>query len=235
MKISIIIFCYNESDSLATLIDNSIATLKLIASSFEIIIVDDGSTDNTASIAKEYKAKYPLLIKIISHKQNLGIGMALHSGYNAAVFEYVCAIPGDGQFGINQLTIIKPFDDNVYYSFYRVKTGYNVYRRILTVVNRLYNQYVMGIYLRDVNWIKVYRKSQLDIVKPELKSSLIESEICAKLNKYRAVPIEIPSEYLAREYGISKGGSWKTLRMAIAEVIILYKVTRKFNPPRKAK
>ena len=73
MKISIIIFCYNESDSLATLIDNSIATLKLIASSFEIIIVDDGSTDNTLAILNNIKHD-SINIKVIDIKENRGKG-----------------------------------------------------------------------------------------------------------------------------------------------------------------
>jgi len=159
--------------------------------------------------------------------------MALKSGYLSASQEYVCAIPGDGQFDISELMRVNSFYNNVYYSFYRPFTNYSWYRKFLTWVNRIFNQYVLAVYLRDVNWIKVYRKDQLVMVKPQLKSSLIESEICAKLYKCGIMPIEIPSNYLQRSFGKAKGGNWSTLNKAIAETTKLWWVVSNFTPQKK--
>jgi len=232
MNLSVIIFYYNEAGALASLISKTLDFLPSISSSFEIILVDDGSTDNSAETTMSLATKYPSLVRLIRHEKNLGIGMALRTGYYAAKSEYVCAIPGDGQFDVTQLSVVKPFDNNLYYSFYRIETNYNLYRRLLTRVNRLFNQHLLGIYLRDVNWIKVYRKSQLELVKPELKSSLIESEICAKLYMCNIMPIEIPSEYLSRTYGEAKGGSWRTLNKAFAETLKLIWCVKRFKIPK---
>lgn len=221
MSYSIIIFCFNEQDTLEGVFQSALKFLQLLKVDFEIIIVNDGSTDNTLSICNKIQSQYSR-VKIIHHKENLGIGLALSSGYNAANKEYVCAIPGDGQFDIDELKNVKHFDRNLYYSFYRPQTNYSFYRKCLTWLNRLFNQHILAVYLRDVNWIKVYRKEHLNLVKPELKSSLIESEICAKLYKQGILPIEIPSNYLPRTAGVSKGGSWKTLRKAIAETLKLW-------------
>lgn len=222
MNISLVIFCYNELGSIEPLILASSGILKTISSKYEILVVDDGSTDGTAQAAQEVARKFPDTVKVICHTTNMGIGMALRTGYDAATMEYICAIPGDGQFNIKQLAILKDFDDSVYYSFYRVTTNYSFYRSLLTWINRLFNQHLLGIYLRDVNWVKVYRKSQLQAVNPRLRSSLIESEICAKLYKKGVMPFEIPSEYLDRTYGTAKGGNWKTLRKAISETWSLF-------------
>ncbi|MEX0812896.1 MAG: glycosyltransferase family 2 protein [Chitinophagales bacterium] len=221
MNISLIIFCYNESGNIRNVINNALKIIPSISSSYEILVVNDGSVDGTADIIDGLSESHES-IKTIHHSKNLGIGMALLSGYKAAQKEYICAIPGDGQFDLEELREVKPFTNNTYYSFYRPKTNYNLYRRILTWLNRLYNQHILGIYLRDVNWIKIYRKDQIDTVDPKLKSSLVESEICARLFKKGILPIEIPSKYLDREYGDAKGGSFNILIKVIPETIELF-------------
>ena len=227
MNISIIIFCFNEAGSIGALLQTSVSFLQSFSSDFELLIVDDGSTDSTAEVLKNYDGKNN--IKVITHAFNKGIGEALQTGYCNASKEYVCAIPGDGQFDISELKRVSFFENNTYYSFYRLSTEYNFYRSLLTWLNRLLNQHILGIYIRDVNWVKVYRTEQLKLVKPELKSSLIESEICAKLNKCGIMPIEIPSKYLKREFGEAKGGNWKTLKKVIYEIWRLYLLTLRFK------
>lgn len=221
MNISLIIFCYNEAGNIQNVIENALKVIDEISSSYEVIIVNDGSIDGTDEIIKDISKNSPK-IREIHHPKNLGIGMALLSGYKAAKNEYVCAIPGDGQFDIEELKEVKPFANNTYYSFYRPQTNYNFYRKILTWLNRIYNQHILGIYLRDVNWIKVYRIDQLNMVNPVLKSSLIESEICAKLYKKRILPLEIPSKYLSRTSGEAKGGSFKILIKIIPDTLKLF-------------
>ncbi|MCW5906348.1 MAG: glycosyltransferase family 2 protein [Chitinophagales bacterium] len=221
MRFSIIIFAYNEVNSLSTVFYDVLNFLSGTSEDYEIILVNDGSSDGTDMLCSQLKDSNPN-VTLITHPNNKGIGMALRSGYMAATKEYVCAIPGDGQFNIDELRAVQPFDANTYYSFYRPQTNYNRYRNTLTWINRLFNQHVLGIFLRDVNWIKVYRKEQIHFANPQLKSSLVESEICAKLYKAGVMPVEIPSQYLPRKSGVAKGGNWKTLRKAIAETLKLW-------------
>ena len=229
MNFSLIIFGYNEEGNLNQVVENALSFLKLFATRFEIIIVNDGSDDLTGKIADDWASRFPDSIFPIHHAENAGIGMALRSGYVKAKMEYVCAIPADGQFDIRQLEILKPFGFQNFYSFYRLDTRYNTYRWILTWTNRLMNQHVLGIFLRDVNWIKVYRKEQLEAVNPVLKSSLIESEICAKLYRLNVMPIEVPSVYLKRLSGKAKGGNWSTLKKAIKETWVLFWTVLRFK------
>jgi glycosyltransferase involved in cell wall biosynthesis len=223
LNISIVIFCYNERDSIERVIRSSIDLAGKLGDDFEIIVVDDGSTDGSRDLLSQQIA-----IKYISHTQNRGIGAALRTGYAAASKEYVCAVPGDGQFDLTELLSVRSFDFNRFYSFYRPATDYNVYRNALTKLNKLFNKYILEIELRDVNWIKVYRKEQLDWVRPELQSSIVESEICCKLIKSGCRAIELPSVYHQRTGGEAKGGHWRTLIKAIKEIVSLYIVTRNF-------
>lgn len=228
MEISFIVFCYNEAETIEEVVLKVSSFAKETKNS-EIIVVNDGSNDKTSEILDTLVHNNKNLI-IINHPKNAGIGIALRSGYAKSKYEYICAIPGDGQFDISELNNITPFTNDFFYSFYRTQTGYNYYRQSLTLFNRLFNRFILGITLRDVNWIKVYRKEQLDMVKPQLTSSLVESEICAKLKKHNITPIEIQSNYLARKHGVAKGGSWKTLKKAMADMINLWWVVYKYRP-----
>jgi glycosyltransferase involved in cell wall biosynthesis len=225
---SIIIFCYNEAGSLADTVTRCHDFLRLSASAFEIIIVNDGSIDKTRHVCDALTETYNS-VKVINHATNLGIGAALKTGYRKARFQYVCAVPGDGQFDPRELTLVKPFELDVFYSFYRKKNDYNLYRKGLTVFNKLYNRLLLGINLQDVNWIKVYRREQLNFVDIQLNSSILESEICAKLIKSGSVAIEIPSVYQKRTSGEPKGGSWKTLKKAISETWLLFWAVKNFK------
>lgn len=224
MNISIIIFSYNERTSIGQVIHASLDIAAKLGDDHEVIVVDDGSTDGSHDVIAEYSA-----VKYIRHPRNRGIGAALRTGYEAASMEYICAVPGDGQFDLNELLSIRAFGFDTFYSFYRPSTNYNAYRKALTVLNKLFNKYILGINLRDVNWIKVYRKEQLEFVSPELHSSIIESEICCKLLKSGSRAIEKPSVYLKRQSGEAKAGKWNTLGKVIKEIWALYVVTRRFK------
>lgn len=230
MNLTIIIFCYNEKGTLRAVVEAAIRFLETFAERYEVLIIDDGSNDGSIAIAQQLEKENAQTVKVIAHEVNKGIGMALRTGYAAAQMEYVCAIPADGQFEVDLLKSVEPFLNDTYYSFYRRKTHYSFYREALSKFNRLFNQHVLGIFLRDVNWIKVYRKQQLELVKPELTSSIVESEICAKLYKCGVLPTEIPSDYLTRTYGVSKGGGLKTVFRALAETGKLIWVVMRFKP-----
>jgi len=220
LPLSLVIFCYNEEGNIGRVVEACVALLPKLSADYELIVVDDGSSDSTAEDVRGYAAKHPF-IRLIRHEVNRGIGNALRTGYASALKEYVCAIPGDNQFELELLKAVKPFSNDTYYAFYRINTYYSRYRKLLSWGNRLFNQHILGIFLRDVNWVKVYRKEQLTAINPRLTSSLVESEICAKLHRSGVRPIEMPTNYLKREFGQPKGGGWKTLSLAMRDMMRL--------------
>lgn len=224
---SIIIFAYNEENSIGRVIDKSVEVLKKISGEiFELIIVNDGSTDSTFREIQN-RAKKNSKIIVINHEKNLGIGQSQMSGYNMAHYENVCAIPGDGQFNPNELTPYSNFPDKTIVSFYRIeKTRYTVFRKLLSWANRVLNHKLLGIKLRDVNWVKVYKRSFFDSIKPVLTSALVESEICAKMLKKGYTVIEVPSKYHPRTGGKSKGASLKTIVKVLVEISKLYLILK---------
>lgn len=228
MEWSIIIFCFNEASSIYQVVTDNIQVLEKISVDYEIIIVNDGSTDQTAEICSALSAKNSS-VQLINHARNLGIGSSLQTGYAMARKKYVCAVPGDGQFNVDLLREVPAFDNKNFYSFYRRKTNYNWYRSSLTWGNKIFNQVFLGVKLKDVNWVKVYTRTQLSLASTKLTSSLIETEICSKLIHLGSMPVELSSEYLKRTGGTPKGGNIKTLLQALMETIKLVIEVRKFR------
>src|SRR5688572_4230583 len=108
---SIIVFCYNEAGTIAAVIDSAEEFFrKAGCTDHEVIVVDDGSTDGSREIILAQAGKYRDVQHVI-HAKNKGIGHALRSGYSRVTKENVTAIPGDGQFDVNELLPFARLDD----------------------------------------------------------------------------------------------------------------------------
>lgn len=228
MTLSIIVFCYNEELTIKKVVLDALEFLK--KENFndnEVIIVNDGSTDKSLMQLNELKKEYGQL-KIVNHQENLGIGMALKTGYKEASKQFIVAIPGDGQFDLSDLNKIQDWNESKFYCFYRKDKNYNNYRNFLSSFNLFLNSIFIGNRLKDVNWVKVYTKSQLTNARPQLNSSLIESEISSKLIKKGYQYEELSSNYLPRIGGKSKGGNFKTVSKALFEMIKLIYIIKKY-------
>jgi glycosyltransferase involved in cell wall biosynthesis len=233
VNISIIIFFFNEAGTLKKVFDRVHGMLQnaKMFHSYEIILVNDGSGDGSLEIAEEIRKEHPETVLLLTHKKNKGIGEALKSGYKHATMEYICAIPADNQFAVEQLLNIHPFSNEEIISFYRVSNQvYSPYRNLLSKLNKWFNQIILRMDMKDVNWIKVYRKDQLDRINVELSTSIVESEICAKLHRLGCIPLEIPSTYENRVYGISTAGNFESLKKVITETFELYRTVSTFRP-----
>jgi dolichol-phosphate mannosyltransferase len=227
---SLIIFCYNEKETIKAVIDDALNTmLQMAPANFEIIVVDDGSTDGSGQIIKNIESGNDS-IKGIYHSINRGIGEALISGYNSAKNENVCAIPADGQFTIRQIIEYSTIQPHSILSFYREKnTIYSPFRRILSWCNRQMLHYVFSTKVRDINWVKVYKRDDLQSICFELRSSIIESEIVIKLIAAGVQLIEVPTLYLPRTSGKSKGASFKIMKNAIGDIPKLFAIIKAYR------
>jgi glycosyltransferase involved in cell wall biosynthesis len=224
------ILCFNEAGTIADVHAKVKTVLTQLCDVFEIILVDDCSTDGSKKIIQDI-----LLIddetRGVFHDSNLGIGLSIRDIYFNARYENVVFVPGDGQFDVAELLPFASFEPNTFISFYRKENlSYSFFRNSLSYFNKLFNQIFIGLTLRDVNWVKVYKTNILRQLDLRSESSYIESEICAKLNKLKISAVEVESVYIPRVYGESKGASWKIIRKVYKELFKVFFIVKAFDP-----
>ena len=130
VAISVFFPCYNEQQNVGRTVENAREVLEKIGADFEIIIVNDGSSDKTGHIADEFVGQ-DNRIKVVHHRRNLGYGAALQSGFGAATKELVFYTDGDGQFDINEMPPLLPLMEQYdIVSCYRLNRRDSIIRKI---------------------------------------------------------------------------------------------------------
>lgn len=216
------IICYDEIGTIGNVFEDVLALLTESTSQFEIILVDDASNDGSKEEIERLALKDPRQIKGVFHEQNRGIGESIRDVYLNASMENVAFVPGDGQFDVFELKPFLNFSTQEFICFYRKENQtYSGFRNLLSYLNKLFNKVFLGLTLRDVNWVKAYKREIIQNLDLKMHSSVIESEICAKLHYLGITPREIESRYLPRISGVSKGASLQNVARVLSEIISL--------------
>ena len=107
-------FAYNEEENIAFCMSEALEFLASSTDDYELILVDDGSSDGTADAARSVQRADPDHVQVVSYRPNRGIGGALKAGYRAARKDYVTCLPADGQVppsGLQNLFSVLDQDD----------------------------------------------------------------------------------------------------------------------------
>lgn len=181
--VSITVFfpCHNEQANVTRVAEQAVTVLEGLQADYELIIVDDGSTDATGTIADELAAGNSRL-RVIHHPQNQGYGAALQSGFRAATRELVFYTDGDGQFDVGEMPDLLPLlSEYDIVSCYRMNRQDNLVRKLN---GWLWTQVIclaFSLRIRDVDCaFKLYRRVIFDQIKMESTGALIDTEILAR-------------------------------------------------------
>ena len=102
-SLSVFFPAYNDAPSLPGLVAKTFAVLEAHAADYEVIVVNDGSRDATASVLEGLRGQYGPRLRVVTHQRNRGYGGALRSGFEAATKEFVFYTDGDGQYDVGEL------------------------------------------------------------------------------------------------------------------------------------
>jgi len=181
--VSITVFfpCRNEQDNVSRVAEQAVAVLETLEADYEVIIVDDGSTDATGRIADDMARENPRVC-VIHHPHNRGYGAALQSGFRAATKELVFYTDGDGQFDIGEMPALLPLlAEYDIVSCYRRRRQDNIVRKINGWLWTQVICMVFSLKIRDVDCaFKLYRRAIFEGMKMESTGALIDTEILAR-------------------------------------------------------
>lgn len=225
-SISAVIAAYNEQNNILSLIKKTDGVLKQKNFDYEIIVVNDGSQDNTLSILEELTLKYPRL-KIINHTQNKGYGATVVSGLKASRYELIFFTDGDNQFNVEEIDKLLLYIDNAdLVAGYRVKRSDHFFRKINALAWNALIRFLFKVKVKDLDCaFKLFRKAileEMDLKKVKSQGAMINAEILVRLKKINAKIIEVPVSHFYRKFGKQTGASLKVIAKAFKELIMFY-------------
>jgi len=212
MTISVTIITLNEEENLEWVVKNTLKELPRFFKNFEIIIVDDGSTDKTGVAADKLQTVYPE-VKVI-HQKNGGYNRAMLTGIKSASKEFVAYMPADGQFLVNDMRhCFEVMQKNDMILGYRGgRPDYNFKRMIFSYGYLLLLSLLFDIKYIDVGWVIIWRTSKIKKIRLTPSSGiflLTESLVRFRQKKYRVV--DAPSYYHPRKSGEAKNVKFKVV------------------------
>lgn len=215
---------WNEEANIEDVVAKALAVVDSVANKWEIIIVDDGSSDNTLKIAKKL-ADQNKNISVVSHTPNRGYGSALREGLMNAQYEYVVFNDGDGQFDFAEVTkFVEKIQTCDLVIGYRKKRQDHLMRHILMNLLKIWDFVLFRFHVRDIDCgFKMFRKSALESI-GSLRSegAMITTEILVKAKRKKLKMGEVEVSHFPRKYGSSTGGNIPVVMRAMLESLMLY-------------
>jgi glycosyltransferase involved in cell wall biosynthesis len=233
-QLSLVIPAHNERDNVGPLLREALTTLPDLAPSFEIILVDDASTDDTAAMAHASMTSYPEALRVIRHERQAGALHSVADGLRAAGGSYVAYIDGDRQFRVQDLALLAGrLADADLVAGWRVRRADPWFRSVISRVFNLAVRVLYGIRYRDIDCgIKIMRRTVLDAASPLLgRSACLNAELYFKTQRsgLRIAQLSVP--HYPRAAGIRSGGRLIPILRATKELVGLrWHLAREWRP-----
>lgn len=215
---------FNEEENIAAVLDEALATLPRFADDFEVIVVDDGSSDRTAEVVTAYAAGRER-VRLVSHEVNRGYGEALRSGLAAATGDAVFFTDADRQFRLEDLErLLGHYDESSFVVGYREKRNDPWHRLVVARVYHAVLKAVFGLRLRDVDCaFKLFSRDVLDRIRPDLvsRSAFISPELLIRAQTTGVRITEVGVPHYPRAAGRPKGATPKVIARTIKEIVVM--------------
>ena len=203
--------CYNDGGTIASMVVLMDETCRELTDDYEIIVVDDGSSDHSRKLLEELKARYKNL-KVILHEKNKGYGGALRSGFFSASKDLIFYTDGDFQYDVTELkNLIPAMKDGIdIVNGYKIERADPLHRKIIGRMYHLFMKLMFGFKIRDVDCdFRLIRKSVFDKITLRYDSGIICVELIKKIQDAGFMFAEVPVSHYFRAYGKSQFFNFK--------------------------
>jgi glycosyltransferase involved in cell wall biosynthesis len=225
-KVSFFCPAYNDEKNLPILIPKIYKVLNELCSAFEIVIIEDGSPDNTGKVADQLAEDYNN-VKVFHHKKNRGYGGALISGFlHAKKYPYVFYTDGDNQYNVKALKKMLP-----YLETYDAVVGKRI-NRVLKLRRKVqtsfYNwliRFLFHLDNRDVNCaIRLFKRSEIKKInmKQISASAFFPAQLLLELHRHGAKIKDFDVRHYPRMFGKESGGRIDVVLNTIKDLINYY-------------
>jgi len=228
-ELSVFFPCYNEEKNIQKTVETALPIIKKVTSKWEILIINDGSTDQTVKKAKTLIKKYGSRVRLINHKKNRGYGAAFKSGFYKAKYNWIAFTDADGQFDFHDLkklikTQQKTKTDMVIGYYLGRKVPF--YRKWGSTCWQILVFLTFGLKVRDIDCgFKLVKKEVIDNI-PNLEAErgpFITSEFLIKAKKKGYTFAEVGVTHYERQAGAATGSDLNVIIAGFSDLIRLWK------------
>jgi glycosyltransferase involved in cell wall biosynthesis len=239
-SLTLVIPVHDEAANMPRVIGATLPILAELATDWELILVDDGSTDDTVEVARRAIGDAAASrLRIIRHEVKRGYGNTVADGLRAATGDYVAFMDGDGQFDpadLRRLAALMGGADLA--AGWRERRADPGYRLLIAGVFNLLVRWLYGVRVRDLDCgLKLMRRRVLDVSEPlRARSALLNTELYFKSQRSGLRVQQIPVAHYARVAGVRSGARLVPILRAIRDLVWLrLTLARHWRPPATAR
>jgi glycosyltransferase involved in cell wall biosynthesis len=215
---------YNDEGSIVRIVRSTAAILPKLTTDFEIVVVNDGSADNTGKLLRALALEIPFL-KVIEHPANRGYGAALITGFSHCSKDLIFYTDGDGQYDVNELPLLlKAFSEEVdVVNGYKISRSDPLHRIMIGHIYQHLMRFMFQLKIRDVDCdFRLFRRSLFLHTPLTFESGVICVEMMKKFERRGYRIIEVPVHHYPRSYGSSQFFTLRHLRMIFKQLFVAW-------------
>jgi len=225
-SLSLFFPAWNEEDYVERAVTRATQVLSRLSDDWELIIVNDASTDRTKEIAQELARKNPR-IKVVSHETNLKLGGAMKTGFTHSTKDIVVYSDMDLPFDLNELEralhLMEYLEADMICAFRFDRTSEGPKRIVYSFVYNTLIRGLFGVQIKDINFsFKVMHRRVLESIELKSEGSFIDAELVVKAIKKGFKVFQIGVDYFPRTRGISTLASPSVIAKMMRELVGLY-------------
>lgn len=225
-ELSVFFPFWNEEKNIEEVVSRALSVVPKVANKWEIIMVDDGSSDRTLEIANSL-ASQDKNLKVVSLHPNRGYGAALKAGLENSKFDYIVFSDGDLQFDFSEVTkFVEEINDaDVVIGYRKKRRDQKLFKRLLLMnLLKIGDLILFGFTFRDIDCgFKMFRKSAIDAISPlRSEGAMITTEILTKAIRKKLRIREVGVEHYVRQHGVQTGANIPVVARAILESLTLW-------------
>jgi len=234
-SLTLVIPVHNEAANMPRVVGGSVATLAQLASSWEIVLVDDGSTDETVTTARRAMGDQASRLRVIAHPHKMGYGVTVADGLRAATTDYVAFMDGDGQFDPADLTSLAALMATADLAAgWRRRRADPKYRLLIAGIFNLLVRLLYGVRVHDIDCgLKLMDRTVLDAAAPLLaRSALLNTELYFKAKRSGLRVRQVPVPHYPRVAGVRSGARLIPILRAVRDLVWLrLRLSRQWRAP----
>ncbi len=199
--------CYNDGGTIATMIIRAMQTAPAVTDDFEILVINDGSQDDSASILGEMARLYPGRVRLMQEPRPSGYGGVLRKGFSSAQKDWIFYTDGDAQYDPREMVVLSEAlaDETDMVNGYKIKRHDPLHRVWIGLAYQYFVKLMFGLVIRDVDCdFRLMRRSIFGAIQLESRSGTITFDMVKKIQDAGFKIREAPVHHYYRQYGVSQ-------------------------------